>query len=79
MTDLLVQWGLQKSLEGKSKKPMTMTNDEWDDLDARSLSIICLCLANDVLFNIVEEETTTSLWTGLEGLYMTKSGLIESI
>jgi hypothetical protein len=29
--------------------------------------------ADEVLFNIVEEETTTGLWTKLESLYMTKN------
>jgi hypothetical protein len=71
--DFLVQQGLQKALAGMPKKLTTMANDEWDDLDARALSTICVCLADDVLFNIVGEETTTSLWTRLEGLYVTKS------
>jgi hypothetical protein len=72
MKDLLVQQGLQKALEGRTKKPTSMTNEEWEDLDARDINTIRLCLADDVLFNIVGEETTTGLWTRLEGLYMTK-------
>jgi hypothetical protein len=28
---------------------------------------------DEVLFNIIEEETTTGLWNRLESLYMTKS------
>jgi hypothetical protein len=31
-----------------------------------------LCLSDDVLFNIVVEKKTTSLWTKLERLYMMK-------
>jgi hypothetical protein len=58
MRDLLVQQGLQKALAGKTKKPMTMKNEEWEDMDAKSLSTIHLCLADDVLFNIVGEDTT---------------------
>jgi hypothetical protein len=73
MRDLLVQQGLQKALAGKSKKPTSMTDEDWEDLDARALSTIRLCLADEVLFNIVEEETTTGLWTKLESLYMTKN------
>jgi len=73
MKDLLVQRLLQKALARKSKKPTSMANDEWVDLDVRALSTIRLCLADDVLFNIVGEETTSGLWTRLEGLYMTKS------
>jgi hypothetical protein len=62
MRDLLVQQGLKKALEGKTKKPTTMMNEEWEDLDAREISTIHLCLANEVLFNIVGEDTTIGLW-----------------
>ena len=37
MQDLLVQQGLQKALVGKSKKPIAMTNEEWEDLDEKLL------------------------------------------
>jgi hypothetical protein len=68
-----VQQGLQKALEGKSKKPTAMTEWEWEDLDAKALSTIRLCLADEVMFNIVGEDTTSGLWSKLESLYMTKS------
>ena len=35
-----------------------MTDEEWEDLDERALNTIQLCLANDVLFNIIGEVTT---------------------
>jgi hypothetical protein len=57
----------------RGKKPASMTNEEWEDLDARALSTIQLCLVDDVLFNIIGEETTTGLWSRMESLYMTKS------
>ena len=60
---MLVQQGLQKSLDGKRKRPLTMTDDEWEELDAKALSTIHLCLADDVLFNIVGEKSTTSIWS----------------
>eukprot|EP00253_Pinus_taeda_P016747 PITA_16747 len=50
-----------------------MTTSEWEDLDARALSTIRLCLADEVLFNIVEETAASGLWEKLENLYMTKS------
>jgi hypothetical protein len=58
MWDLLVQHGFQKALVGKSKKPTTMTEWEWEDMDEKSLSTIHLCLADEVQFNIVGEDTT---------------------
>jgi hypothetical protein len=42
-------------------------------MDARALSAIRLCLADDVLSNIVSEKTKVGLWMKLESLYMTKS------
>eukprot|EP00253_Pinus_taeda_P015667 PITA_15667 len=53
MHDLLVQQGVAKALLGKNKRPPSMTEDEWDEMDDTALSEIRLCLADDVLFNIV--------------------------
>ena len=72
MHDLLVQQGLHKTLVGKSNKLVNMIDEDWEDVDTRALSTILLCLENDVLFNIVREETTTGLWRRMESLYMTK-------
>jgi len=73
MWDLLVQQGLQKAMDERSKKPTSMEDEDWNDLDARALSIVRLCLADEVLFNIAKEMTTTGLWTKLESLYMKKN------
>jgi hypothetical protein len=70
---MFVQQGFQKALDGNSKKSTSMTYEECEDLDARALSTIRLCLADEVLFNIVEETKTTSLWTKLGSLYMKKN------
>eukprot|EP00253_Pinus_taeda_P017069 PITA_17069 len=73
MHDLVVQQGVVKALMGKSKQPYNITDDEWDEMDERVVSAIRLCLADDVLFNIVPKTTAVGLWTKLEKLYMTKS------
>ena len=73
MQDLLVQQGLQKTLDGKRNRPLTMTDDEWEELYSIMLSTIHLCLEDDVFFNIVEEKSATSLWSKLESIYMTNS------
>jgi hypothetical protein len=71
--DLIVQQGMVKALLGKAKQTATITDEDCDEIDARALSAICMCLATDVLFNIVAEKTTTHLWMNLEILYMMKS------
>jgi hypothetical protein len=73
MHDLLMQQGMVKVLLGKEKQLTTITDEDWDEIDARELSAICMCLVDDVLFNIVSEKKAVSLWTKLESLYMTKS------
>jgi hypothetical protein len=73
MHNLLVKQGVVKALLGKTKKPATISYEEWEEIDARAPSVIRVCLADDVLFNIVTKKTTTGLWTKLESLYMTKS------
>jgi len=42
MKDLLVQQSLVKALYGKTKKPEKMTDDKWEELEMRALSIIRL-------------------------------------
>lgn len=69
MRDLLVQ----QAFLGKSKKPIAMVEWEWENIYVKALSTICLCLADEVMLNIVGEDTTSSLWSKLESLYMTKS------
>ena len=44
-----------------------------DELMEKAHSAILLCLGNEVLREVVEEDTTTKLWLKLESLYMTKS------
>jgi hypothetical protein len=73
MHDMLVQQGVVNALVGKSEKNASITDEEWDEIDARALSAIRMCLVDDVLFNIVTEKTTIGLWTKMEILYMTKS------
>ena len=42
-------------------------------MDLKTANMIQLCLANEVMYNVMDEETTTGLWSRLELLYMTKS------
>ena len=71
--DLLVQQGLQRALDEKRKRPLTMTYDKWEDLDAKVVSKVRLCPTDDVLFNIIGETSIASTWNKLKSLYMTKS------
>lgn len=56
-----MQEGLHKALDGVKKKVVGMRDLDWEDLDAQALSTIRLCLEDEVLYNIVEETSTTGL------------------
>ena len=73
MRNMLIQQGVAKALVGKTKKPYDMSNEDYNEIDEKTLSVIRLCLVDDVLFNIVSETIAAGLWTKLESMYMTKS------
>ena len=70
---MLVKEGTHKALLGIEKKPSKMENDEWNDINFRAKTMIILCLSDEVLYNIMNEEITNGLWCRLESLYVTKS------
>ena len=45
----------------------------WEEIDSKALSVIQLCLSNEVLREVVKENTTKGIWEKLESLYMVKS------
>ena len=50
-----------------------MEDDEWNDIDFHTKATIILCLSDKVLYNVMNEETTTDFWCRLERLYILKS------
>ena len=49
---LLIQKGLLITLEGKTKKPTSMADEDWDKLDQKVAARIILSLSSNVLFNV---------------------------
>ena len=70
---MLVNEGIHKALLGIEKKLSKMEDDEWNDIDFRAKVTIILCLLDEVLYNVMNGETTAGLWCRLERPYMTKS------
>jgi len=56
-------------LRGKTKKPASMTDAEWEILDRKPLRTIWLCLVVSMEFNISKETKTKGLMTTLAKLY----------
>ena len=69
MEDYLYQKYMYIPLSRKTKKPMSMTDTEWDILDRKALGTIRLYLATSIAFNISKEMTTEGLKSTLAKLY----------
>ena len=73
MKDLLIQQGVHKALLGKEKKPKTMKDVKWVEMDEKVASTIRFNLGDEVIYNILEAKTAKEVWEKLEGLYMRKN------
>ena len=73
MKALLVQQGLHKTLQEKSTEPAGMSDENWEEMDMKAANTIQLCLAYEVMYNVMDKEMTTCLWSRLETLYMTNT------
>jgi hypothetical protein len=69
--DLLVQQGMVKALYGT--KPEGMTDIDWKELEAKAVATIRLCLGDDVMYHVMDEESLVTVWLKLESRYMSKS------
>ena len=60
VTSLLVKEGTHKDMFCIEKKPSNMEDDEWNDIDFHAKMTIILCLSDEILYNMMNEETTAS-------------------
>lgn len=70
---IMVEQGLIKVLFDKEKKPATMFDDDWEELEIKAMSTIHLCLTLKVKYNVLNKTFAPGLWKKLEILYMSKS------
>lgn len=63
----------EKSESSKDSEKFRISDEEWEELDMKAASQIRLCLAKNVLANVIGLSTTKELWEKLEELYQTKS------
>ena len=71
--DLLVQQGLVKALYEKAKKPETIMDDEWEELDMNVVNTIRLYLADELMYDVMDDVSSAAIWLKLESRYMSKS------
>ena len=68
--DMLVQHGLVKALTGK--QPEGTNDTEWKDLETRATLTIRMCLADEVMYHVMDEKSPVAIWLKLESRYMSK-------
>ncbi|PNX56912.1 cytochrome p450 [Trifolium pratense] len=69
---ILTQQKCLEALLGILNMPNTLSNAEKNEMNDKALSVIILCLADNVLNEVAEEKIVAALWTKLDALYMTK-------
>jgi len=69
MEDILVLKDQYFLIESITKKPSSMTNEEWNKLDRKAIETIHQYLAKNVYFNVFGEKTAEGLWKKLHDLY----------
>jgi hypothetical protein len=68
---LLVKQGMVKALYGT--KPNDTPDIDWKELKAKAVATIQLCLGDDVMYHVMDEESSVIVWLKLESQYMSKS------
>ena len=63
--------GLHKTLQ--VKKIVGTSDEDWNEVNLKAVSMIQLWLADEIMYNVIDEETTLGLWSRLETLCMIKS------
>ena len=58
--DVLVQQGLVKALSGKQLEGMNAT--DWKVLETRAASTIRMCLVDEVVYHVMDEESPPAIW-----------------
>jgi hypothetical protein len=66
-----VQQGMVKTLYGT--KPEGMADIDWKELEVKVVATIRLCLGDDVMYHVMDKESSAAVWLKLESRYMLKS------
>ena len=55
-----------KALYGRAKKLETMTDNEWEELNMKAMSTIQLCLADELMYDVMDDVSTALVRLKLE-------------
>ena len=54
-------------------KPTKVDDDAWEDMQVQAVATIRLCLANQVMYHVIDEDSPRKIWDKLASRYMSKS------
>src|SRR4051812_32794447 len=63
VTSLLVNEGTYQAHQGIRKKPSTMGEDDWKEINIKAKATIILCLSDEVLYDVMNEDTAAGMWS----------------
>ena len=69
--DLLAQQGCLKAL--RDSKPAKMDVDDWEELQIQAAGTIRLCLSDQVMYHVMDENSPKKVWEKLESQFMSKT------
>ncbi|KAL1216090.1 Retrovirus-related Pol polyprotein from transposon TNT 1-94 [Cardamine amara subsp. amara] len=69
--DILNQNGMKKAL--LEKKPDSITQDDWEELQEKAGLTIRTCLGDEVVHQVLDLVNSKEIWDKLEKMYMSKS------
>ena len=61
VTSLFMKEGTHKALLGIEKKPSKIEDDNWNNIEFYAKATIILCLSDEFLYNMMNEETSAGL------------------
>ncbi|KAK4422118.1 Retrovirus-related Pol polyprotein from transposon TNT 1-94 [Sesamum alatum] len=69
--DLLAQQGILKAL--RPQKPTSIDEEDWEELQQRAAGTIRLCLADEIMYHVMNLKSPGEVWKKLEIQFMSKS------
>ena len=72
---LLMQKVFRKTLHGKSIKLADMSDEDWEEMDLKATCTIQLYLTDEVMYNVMDEETATRFMVKIKNVEYDKDPL----
>jgi DNA (cytosine-5)-methyltransferase 1 len=69
--DLLTQQGIWRALD--KKKPVKVDDDKWEEMQVQACAMMRLCLADQIMYHVMDESSPKKIWDKLAEKFMSKT------